>query len=202
MISKVQIKDVFILVLLLVIVLQRSCSGPNTPGNTVSIDGKKYEVLNHRVDTVVIEKNTTITKEGKDIYHETPAYVPVPSSVDTGQILRDYYAKKVYRDTLTLNDSLGVVTLTDTIHQNGIWNRQFQASIRQKTIKETLVVREPKRSQVFLGLTTGFDKVSGINSMGSGLVYKDKKDRLYQIGVGVQNTPLKWIIQGGVYWKL
>ena len=58
-------------------------------------------VITH-IDTVVQVKDTTIYKKGKDIRHDSIIYVEVPvdRKIDTAAILKDYFAKVVYRDTL------------------------------------------------------------------------------------------------------
>ena len=39
-------------------------------GRTIRIDGKKYEVIKHEIDTIEIEKTKIVTKKGADIVHE------------------------------------------------------------------------------------------------------------------------------------
>ena len=54
---------------------------------------------------------------------------------------------------------------------------------------------------MFLGGVLGVDKVDIINYLAPTIMLKDKKDKIYSIGVGY--TSNKTIsIQGGLYWKL
>jgi len=80
------------------------CSSKPEPkkGDIVKVDGKKYEVVKHDIDTEYVKVTQTIVKKGKDIIHDVPVYVNVPVNVDTNAILKDYYAKYCVKDTLRL----------------------------------------------------------------------------------------------------
>ena len=199
------------LVLLIVIVVFQQCGGnKKTTGEIVKVDGKKYELIKHEIDTVEVVKTKVVTKKGEDIYHETIKEVIIPTIVDTQALLHDYFAKNIYKDTLQLPDSLGSVSLIDTITQNKILGRTFNASVKQRTIKETLIVKELPKTQVYYGLMGGFNKVDVVSNIGAGALIKTKKDKIYQLGIGVANKvgsdgttgALSPFISGGVYWKI
>ena len=63
-------KNIAIAVLLIWVYLQTCNPGGIIPGKTVKIDGKKYEVIKHEIDTVEVVKEKVVTKKGKDIIHE------------------------------------------------------------------------------------------------------------------------------------
>jgi hypothetical protein len=169
--------------------------------NIKYIDGKPYEVIKHEIDTIDIVKTKTITKQGKDIYHDTTIFVQVPMNVDTMAIIKNYFAKNVYKDTLHLPDSLGYVILLDTISKNTIESRMFTASVKQRTIKETTIVKELPKTKIFWGVGLGFDKTNYIHHVGANLLINTKCDKLYNIGAGVDinKTPF---INASIYWKL
>jgi len=99
-------------------------------GRTIRIDGKKYEVIKHTIDTVEVEKVKVVTKKGKDIVHEVidvdTLVLKEMINVDSAAILKDYLAKIVYKDTLTLDGGLGTIALTDTITKNRILGRRIE----------------------------------------------------------------------------
>jgi hypothetical protein len=205
------IKNIAIAVLIAIILLEYFNPGGKMPGRTIRIEGKKYEVIKHEIDTVDIVKTKVVTKKGEDIYHETivEKEVLIPAVVDTMALLKDYYSKVLYKDTLILPDSLGTVSLSDTISQNKIFGRTFNSSVKQRTIKETLIVKELPKTQVYYGLTGGFNKADVVSNVGAGLLIKTKKDKIYNLGVGVSNRvtdgtngTLSPYIGGGVYWKI
>lgn len=190
-----------IVVLVIIILLMRSCDGKGKkPDQTVIVNGKPYTVVKYKVDTLYKTITQTVYKPGTNIYVDKPIYVNVPANVDTAVILKDYFAKYAYKDTLKLTDSLGYVVLFDTISQNKIQGRLWKSSINQKTIKETLIVKEPNRMQVYAGGHVGFE-FDRYPMIGVDLALKTKKDHLYRINAGI-NSRLNPYIQGGMYWKI
>jgi hypothetical protein len=204
-------KNIAIAVLIIFVLLEWFNPGGVMPGKKVFIAGKAYEVIKHDIDTIDIVKTKVVTKKGEDIYHETivEKQVVIPAVIDTMALLKDYYSKVLYKDTLVLPDSLGTVSLLDTISQNKILGRTFNASVKQRTIKETMIVKELPKTKVFYGLEGGFNKADFVSSVGAGVLINTKKDKIFQLGLGVNNkttdgtnggfTPY---VRGGVYWKI
>jgi hypothetical protein len=208
----VNFKNIAIAALIVYILLQWFNPGGVMPGGrTIRIEGKKYEVIKHEIDTVDVIKTKVVTKKGEDIYHEVivEKEVQIPAVVDTAALLKDYYSKVLYKDVLVLPDSLGTVAVTDTISQNKILGRTFDANVKQRTIKETLIVKEPARNQVYYGLNGGFNKADVVSSVGAGIMLKTKKDKIYQFTLGVNNRVVDGTTGGfspyvgfGTYWKI
>ena len=204
-------KNIAIAVLIIFVLLEWFNPGGVMPGKKVFIAGKAYEVIKHDIDTVDIVKTKVVTKKGEDIYHETivEKEVIIPAVIDTMALLKDYYSKVLYKDTLILPDSLGTVSLNDTISQNRILGRTFNASVKQRTIKETTIVKELPKTKIFYGLEGGFNKADVVSSVGAGVLINTKKDKIYQLGLGVTNQTTDGTtgafspyIRGGVYWKI
>lgn len=199
---KLDIKTLLLIALVIIIVLMRSCDGSGSkPGETIKIDGKKYEVLKHTIDTVIVPHDTIVYRPGKDIYHEVPVYQVVPINIDTLAILKDFYAKRVYIDTLRLSDSLGYIVVNDTISENSLLGRLWTAQVNKTTIKEQIIVKELPRNQVYIGVVGGFDKVNIVNFAGPSLILKTKTDKVYSVGVGYAGSGAI-SVQGGIYWKI
>lgn len=195
------LKFILIILLIGVIFFMRMCGdGKQDPPNVINVDGKKYQVLKRIVDTQYVKTTQTIYKEGKTIYVDTPIYIDVPVKVDTGSILKDYFAKYTYKDTLKLKDSLGYVFITDTITKNKILNRTFKADINKIIIKDSVIVR-PFENQFFVGGVAGLDKVNVVNFVGPSFMLKTKQDRVFTLGIGYSNA--KTIsFQIGTYWNI
>jgi len=130
-------------------------------------------------------------------------------NVDSAAILKDYLAKIVYKDTLVLDGGLGTIALTDTITKNRILGRTWDAKVKERVIKEELIVKEPAKMQVYYGLNGGFNKADVVSSVGAGVMLKTKKDKIYQFTLGVNNR----VVDGttgafspyvgfGTYWKI
>ena len=206
------LKNIALLLLIIIVIFQQCGGNKKGTGEIVKVDGKKYELIKHEIDTVEVVKTKVVTKKGEDIYHETivEKEVIIPAVIDTAALLKDYYSKVLYKDTLILPDSLGTVDVTDTISQNKIFGRTFNANVKQRTIKETLIVKELPKTQVYYGFTGGFNKVDVVANLGAGVLIKSKSDKIYQLGIGVANKVgtdgtngvLTPFIGGGVFWKI
>ena len=207
-------KNIAIVALVIWILLQWFNPGGVMPGGrTIRIDGKKYEVIKHTIDTVEVEKIKTVTKKGKDIVHEVidvdTLVLKEMVNVDSAAILKDYLAKIVYKDTLVLDGGLGTIALTDTITKNRILGRTWDAKVKERIIKEELIVKEPAKNQVYYGLNAGFNKADYVSAVGAGVILKTKKDKIYQLGIGVNNRTTDGTngsfspyVGFGTYWKI
>ena len=200
--KNLDLKSLVILGLIVVILLMRACGDNSTkPGETIKIGGKKYEVVKREVDTVEVPVKTVEYRPGKTIYVDSLIYVEVPAKVDTLSILKDYYAKRIYIDTLKLNDSMGYIVVNDTISENSILGRLWEAQINKTTITEQIIVKELPKNQVYIGLVGGFDRQNIVNFAGPSVLLKTKSDKIYSIGVGYSGNKTV-SVQGGIYWKI
>jgi hypothetical protein len=205
------IKNIALLLLIAIVVFQQCGGNKKGTGEIVKVDGKKYELIKHEIDTVEVVKTKIVTKKGEDIYHETIVEheVRVPVNVDTNAILKEYYTKVLYKDVLVLPDSLGTVAVTDTISQNKIFGRTFNANVKQRTIKETTIVKELPKNQVYFGFGGQFNKTDLITGLSTGVILKTKTDKIYQVNLGVSNSTIDGVngefkpyVGAGVYWKI
>lgn len=205
-------QNIAIAVLVIWILLQWFNPGGVMPGGRIiEIDGKKYEVIKHTIDTVDVIKTQVVTKKGDDIYHEVivEKEVQIPAVIDTAALLKNYYSKVLYKDVLVLPDSLGTVSVIDTISQNKILARTYDAKVRERTIREELIVKEPAKNQVYYGLNGGFNKEDFVSSVGAGIILKTKKDKIYNLNIGVNNRTIDGVsgafspyVGFGTYWKI
>jgi hypothetical protein len=196
--KKIDLKTGVIIALVIIILLMRMCqSTPENKNKIIKIRGKKYEVL--KIDTVVKTIKKTSYRRGEDIYHDTTIYINIPQDVDTNKILKNYFSLNVYIDTLKLPDSLGSITVTDTISQNKIVKRKYDTKINKVEINTYL--RELPTNQLFLGPSLGLDKNNGLNNAGIQILLKTKNDRGYSLNVGV-GPKKNVVLQGGILWKI
>ena len=202
------IKNIVLVVLILILGYQLK-SGKINIGKTMVVEGKAYEVIKEIHDTTEVTKTKIVTKKGADIVHETIKEVLVPAVVDTNLILRDYFTKNIYNDTLHLPDNLGFVFLTDTITKNKIEGRKFTAKVKERVIENTTIVKELPKTKIFYGIEGGFNKADVVSHLGFGTLINTKSDKIYHLGVGVANRTtdgtngkLSAYISGGVYWKI
>ena len=130
--SILDVRTLVIVALVLFIVFKKNgCSGGKSDKEIVYIGGKQMEVIKR--DTVVEEKThyQTIYKPGKDIIHDSLIYVEVPAKVDTASLLKDYFARVPYEDIIVLDSGLGYVKVFDTISENRIFTRRWEAFVKE-----------------------------------------------------------------------
>ncbi len=197
MITKSNFFLIIILVLIGVIVVQQCTSNNDIDKPTVTVDGKKYELLKHKIDTVVVDHFKTKYVKGEDIYHETivekekRVEVPVYVKGDTIRIVEDYHKKVLYKDKLVLDNDLGSIELTDTISMNKIIGRKWNAQIKERTITDTKIVKELPKNQVYVGV--GGMVGNSLIMAGPNLSLKTKKDNIYGLNVYVDPNLNKYI---------
>jgi len=162
---------VVIVVLVIVIILMRSCS-----------DVTDTQTVYTRTDTVYKHTKDTVTKR-VDIVSVRYLKDTVFKSLDTCN--REYNRQTVYADTIKL-DSLGTITVIDTVFQNrlGIRNIYKDYSIPLVTKTVTITKGQQLRRQLYVGGNL-FGGERNLQMITPGILYKDKKDRIYMANVGV-----------------
>ena len=192
-----------IIIALVSFVLYKQCSVEDKEIQKIKVDGKNYELLKHKVDTVTVVKKVAKYLKGDDIYHETivekNVEVPVYIKADTERILKDYHSKVLYKDKLVLSDGLGIVEITDTISRNKIIGRKWNAQINERTITDTKIVKELPKNQVYIGV----NGIVGNSSVliGPQLTFKTKKDNLYGANLLMDGNGNKYF-GVSVGWKI
>jgi hypothetical protein len=188
---------IIIAALVAIILFQEGCFGKKTYGDVLNVNGKKYEVIKHEIDTFYETKTQTVYRKGKDITHEVEVVKEIPANVDTASILKDYYAKVFYNDTFKLKDTLGYIVINDTISKNRIAGRKFNSSINVPIIKETLYLKE-LNNNFFVGPSF---QLGAFPSVGGDVHLKTKKDMLFGVGAGLNLNATPYI-RGSVSWKI
>jgi hypothetical protein len=188
---------VVITILVLILLFQNRCSVKNKPGDVVKIDGKKYGVVEQKIDTFYQTKVQVVYRRGKDIFHRVEVIKEIPSKVDTASILKDYYSSVFYTDTFRLKDTLGYIAVNDTISENRIVGRKYYSSINIPTIEKIIYLKEIRNSW----LVGASFQLGPTSSLGGDLFLKSKRENLFGLGVGI-NANLTPYVKGTVGWKI
>lgn len=200
------IRTLTILVLVFILLFKQcGFGGGNDDIETISVNGKDYELLSHQVDTQFVDRITEVPKYvPKYITKVSVDTVEIPMDADTLAIIEDYFSTYAVKDTLKLNDGLGWVFVQDEITQNKLKSREFKASVKERTITDTKIVKELPKHEFYYGVNMVLDRENIFNGIGGGLTWKDKKNHLYQLGVGVtqSNSNLVPVMQLGLQWKI
>ena len=211
------------IVVLCVVLLLRNCGGDDAEIETIKVDGKDYELIEQKTDTIVITKEVKVpTYIPKYITKVKTVEVEIPIDVDTLAIVEKYFATYQIKDTLNLSyefpngvtdslgnkpsPNLGFGIITDNISQNSIISRDVDWTFKIPTIYNTTIVKELPKNEFYWGLNGGFNREDVITNIGGGLILKSKKNNLYQLGIGIQNnsntSQLAPFISAGMYWKI
>ena len=187
---KINLSTLLILVLIVLLILQRECQSPHPLVNPTVIT--KVET---KWDTLKIDKLMYVPKwkTKTETIHDT-----VPANIDTLSILRDYYAKYYYTDTLNL-DTLGNIVINDTISRNTIISRRIESNvfIPTTTVHSNTTIN---KTRLYTGINMSANKQS-LNQAGINLMLKTKKSKMYSVGIGF-NRDLQPIVSGGLYWEI
>lgn len=143
-------------------------------------DKSKYigqdPIIITQIDTIYSTDTLVKYKKGKDIPFEI--YRVLEDTIhDTIQVLNDYYAYRVYSDTIKQDSS--TFYIKDTITQNKIQSRAFKAEIAYKTIYNTTTITKPERNAVYLGFLTDLRAFDNKVGLGVGVGYYTPKKGLF-----------------------
>lgn len=157
-----------------------------------------------KTDTVYQTKVTTRWKQGKDIPYVIIATDTVHDSVqytvhDTIRIMTDYMRTYAYSDTINVDSNTFVIN--DTISQNKIQSRGFEAKITEKTILTTITKAAKAKNTLYLGFRGDLSESNGLEVLSPGIVLNAKNKAL--IGLNVDLGVNRQIRYGlGVYFKI
>ena len=183
------IQTLLIVVLAVLLFLQRSCSSTPKP---------KPEVITEvevRYDTIKVTETKYIPKYVEKTVVDIDTFnVPI----DTLTILKDYYAKYYYIDTIEI-DSLGTIVVSDTVTRNLISKRDVQSNLLIPTTTVNNTVYLNKR-ELYGGISVS-GQPDQINLVGGELLYRNKRKQAYGFGVGV-NPDFQPVYTVRMYWKV
>lgn len=199
MLQKIKLTDIVIIVLILVLFLQRCGKG------TDSVEPKIIR------DTTWVIKDSTITTKP-----EVVGTITVPIDRWNTEYLPDtnytkllaqymdvtnkFLASNIHSDSLKI-DSVGYVHVKDTVSQNLITSRSYTYNLKYPIIKETIIIPEEKKTQVYIGGELEGDESQLFSDISAGLLLKNKKDQIFGLSVG-------YSVYGGIqfglssYWKI
>ena len=189
------IQTLLVVVLAALLFLQRGCS------STSPVEPEVITEVVTQWDTIRVAEKEYVPKYIRKTVVEIDTF-SVP--IDTISILKDYYAKYFYTDTIKI-DTLGTIIVNDTVTRNLILMRDVQSNIFIPTTTITNTTYLYKR-ELFWGVAVGgminpVQNESPINYVSGELMYVNKKRNVYGFGLGVDKDFFP-IISGRLYWKI
>ena len=189
-----RIQSIVIVILVIVILLMSQCNG-----GEVITEPKIITRTTTVWDTVEVEKEVYVPKwRTKVVTKYDTVEVLIPQDVDTLSILKDYYSQYVYLDTINL-DTLGFITIRDTVTENKIMNRypDIQINVPTKIIERDIYINN-REFYAGIGARTNGNHISWMGLEG---VFRNKQGNTFVLGVGTDDEN-KLSVGGGVHWKI
>lgn len=122
--------------------------------------------------------------------------------VQYDSLLKEFFALKIYADTVRL-DTLGYVSIIDSVQKNGLLGRSFHTNYKIPTITKTVTIQHYEKPKTQLYYGGGLDLSATLAPIGvhGGVLVKTKKDQIIGLKVG---TAVDQGINYGfsTYWKI
>lgn len=197
------IQNIIIVVLIVIIILMQQCSNSSfdfslfPKKDKPQVEGTVITKIETKWDTVTLDSLVYVPKWNTKIEYQTE-HDTILIDIDTISILRDYYSKYFYSDTIDL-DSFGSIVINDTITKNSITTRKVKPSLYIPTTTITRDSLITKRELYYgLGLATNKQQFSYV---GGELLYRSRRKHIYGVGIGVNNE-LQPVFSGRIMWKI
>ena len=183
------IQTLLVVVLAALLFLQRGCS------STPSVEPEVITEVVTKWDTVKIEKTEYVPKIVEKVVVEIDTF---SAPIDTITVLKDYYAKYFYTDTIQI-DTLGSIVINDTITRNLISMRDVQSNIFIPTTTITNTIYLYKH-EFYGGFSVGATN-QAVQNINGEFLYVNKKRDAYGFGVGL-NPQWQPVYTVRMYWKI
>jgi hypothetical protein len=151
-------------------------------------------VTKTKIDTVFTVKTFTKHTKGDRIpFKVLDTIFTNTKSYDTTYIVKDYNQAKEYLDSIRQDSNLFVIT--DTISQNRIIGRSFQAKIQEKTITITNNIESKSKAALYLGIRSDITRDLGKVEHNISLSFKTRHRGLFSVGYGMSGYSVGYAIK-------
>ncbi len=181
----IRIKDIILVAIVFVLWLLLFKNSTYIPKKVDFSNMRNYTTVVEVHDTVYQQKTFTKYTKGKDIQ----SYIILTDTLpihDTIRIIQDYNTTKAYIDTIKQDSNIFVIR--DTISQNKILSRSFEANLTEKTIvTKQLYVEKPKNT-LFWGFRGDFRPSNGLQVLSPSLMLNAKNKALIGLSLDLYKT--------------
>lgn len=153
-------------------------------------------VTKTKIDTIVTTKTLTKYTKGDKIPYKvldtifTNIY---KENHDTTYIVKDYNQVKEYTDSIRQDSNLFVIK--DTISQNRIIGRSFQAKIQEKTITITNNIQAKPKSALYIGFRSDLSQDYSKVEHNISLSFKTRQKGLFSFGYGMSGYSIGYSLK-------
>lgn len=173
------------MVLLGLLMRERGKNAETRPNDTVTVHDTTWQIH----DSIIVKK-VPVYKEVIVEIASKPEMLPDTNYARLKEqymaLLALYLNKKVYNDTVRVG-SYGYIALLDTIKENKIAYRRTRDNFNIPIVKETKTITKyaPPVRQLYVGGGVVVNNTIGLRGAEAGLLYKTKKDVIYNLKAGV-----------------
>lgn len=153
---------------------------------------KQVNTVTTRIDTVLTTKEFTKFTKGDKIKVKILDTI-YKQNYDTTYIIKDYEQVKEFTDSIYQDSNLFVIK--DTISQNRIIGRSFQAKIQEKTITITNNIQAKPKSALYLGFRSDLRQDMSKVEHNISLSFKTRQKGLFSVGYGMSGYSIGYAIK-------
>jgi len=156
--------------------------------------GKKQvsTITKTTIDTVITHKTFTKFTKGHKIPYKILDTI-YKQNYDTTYIIKDYNQAKEFTDSIRQDSNLFVIR--DTISQNRIIGRSFQAKIQEKTITITNNIQAKPKSALYIGFRSDLSNDMSRMEHNISLSFKTRQRGLFSVGYGMSGYSIGYSLK-------
>jgi len=157
-----------------------------------SLKRKNKTITTTKVDTVIVTKEFTKFTKGDKIPFKILDTI-YKQNYDTTYIVKDYNQAKEFTDSIRQDSNLFVIR--DTISQNRIIGRSFQAKIQEKTITITNNIQAKPKSALYIGFRSDLSNDMSRMEHNISLSFKTRQRGLFSVGYGMSGYSIGYSLK-------
>ena len=160
------------------------------------MDKKQSNIVTTTIDTIITTKTFNKYIKGDKISYKildtifTNIY---KENHDTTYIVKDYNQAKEFTDSIRQDSNLFVIR--DTISQNRIIGRSFQAKVQEKTITITNNIQDKPKSALYIGFRSDLSEDMSKVEHNISLSFKTRQKGLFSVGYGMSGYSLGYSLK-------
>jgi hypothetical protein len=157
-----------------------------------SLKRKNKTITTTTVDTVTVTKEFTKFTKGDKIPFKILDTI-YKQNYDTTYIIKDYNQVKEFTDSIRQDSNIFIIR--DTISQNRIIGRSFQAKIQEKTITITNNIQPKPKSALYIGIRSDISNDYSKVNHNISLSFKTRQRGLFSVGYGMSGYSIGYSLK-------
>jgi hypothetical protein len=164
---------------------ERSKNTEIRPNDTITVHDTTWQIHDSiRIKKVPVPYEVIVEVESKPLMLPDTNYAALKRQYEA--LLQLYLNQKFYSDTLRIS-TFGYILVQDSVRENKLTNRRTRENYEIPIVKETKTITKyaPPTRNIYVGAGVMANNSLGIRGAQAGFIYKNKKDKLYQISTSI-----------------